>query len=46
MILEEYKNPSVFDDMQGSRVFTFAAGFGLALLLVYGYIKPTPSKLL
>ncbi len=30
----------IMDDFQGSRVFTFGAGFGIALLLLYHRLNP------
>ena len=45
-ILYYYKNYSVFDDMHGSRIFCFAAGFGLALIFLYRGINPISKKYL
>ena len=40
MIAHKYPGDLIFDDFNGSRVFSFAAGFGLALTSIYHCAKP------
>lgn len=34
----------IFDDLQGSRVFGFGAGFGVALILMYSRFAPLKKE--
>ena len=45
-ILQNFDNFSVYDDMHGSRLFCFAAGFGLALIIMYRAINPISKNYL